>query len=40
MMDLDNRSVNKECGMMCMDRHYEDGDEDIIVNSDQGISQY
>ena len=31
MMDLDNSSVNKECAMMCMDIHCEDGDEDIIM---------
>ena len=38
MMDLDNSSVNKECAMMCMDVHCEDGDEDIIVYRDQGVS--
>ena len=30
MLDLDNSSVNKECAMMCMDVHCEDGDEDIL----------
>ena len=38
MMDLDNSSVNEGCAMMCMDKHYEDGDEDIIMYSDQGVS--
>ena len=38
MMDLDNSSVNEECAMMCMDVHCEDGDEDIIMYGDQGVS--
>ena len=38
MIDLDNSSVNKECAMMCMDVHYEDGDEDMIMYGDQGVS--
>ena len=38
MLDLDNSSVNEECAMMCMDIHCEDGDKDIIVYSDQGVS--
>ena len=38
MMDLDNSSVSKECVMMCMDVHCEDGDEDLIVYGDQGVS--
>ena len=37
-MDLDNSSVCKECAMVCMDIHYEDRDEDIIVYGDQGVS--
>ena len=38
MMDLDNSSVSKECAMMCMEVHCEDGDEDLIVYGDQGVS--
>ena len=38
MLDLDNSSVNKECAMMCTDVHCEDGDEDIIMYRDQGVS--
>ena len=38
MMDLDNSSVNEECAMMCMDVHCEDGDKDIIMYRDQGVS--
>ena len=38
MMDLDDSSVSKECAMMCMDVHCEDGDEDLIVYGDQGVS--
>ena len=38
MMGLDNSSVNEECAMMCMDIHYEDGDKDIIMYVDQGVS--
>ena len=37
-MDLDNSSVSKECVMTCMDVHCEDGDEDLIVYRDQGVS--
>ena len=37
MMDLDNTSVSEECVMVCMDIHYEDWDEDIIMYSDQGV---
>ena len=38
MMDLDNSSVNKECVLMCMDVHCEDGDENVMVYGDQGAS--
>ena len=38
MMDLDNSSVSEECVMMCMDVHQEDGDKDIIMCGDQGVS--
>ena len=38
LLDLDNSSVNEECAMMCTDIHSEDGDEDIIVYGDQGVS--
>ena len=38
MMDLDNSSIGKECVMMCMEVHCEDGDEDLIVYRDQGVS--
>ena len=38
MLDLDNTSVSEECVVVCMDIHYEDWDEDIIVYSDQGVS--
>ena len=38
MMDFDNSSVCKECAMMCTEVHYEDGDEDLIVFGDQGVS--
>ena len=37
MLDLDNSSVSKECAMMCMEVHYEDGDKDLIVYGDQGV---
>ena len=37
MMDLDNTSVSKECVMVCMDVHYEDWDEDIIMYGDQEV---
>ena len=36
MMDLDYNS--EECAMVCMDIHYEDWDEDIIMYRDQGVS--
>ena len=38
MLDLDNSNVNEEFAMMCMDVHCEDGDEDIIMYGDQGVS--
>ena len=38
MMDLDNGSASKKCAMMCTDIHCEDGDEDLIVYGDQGVS--
>ena len=38
MSDLDNSSVGKECVMMCTEIQYEDGDEDLIVYGDQGVS--
>ena len=38
MMDLDNTRVSKECDMVCMDIHYEDWDENIIMYGDQGVS--
>ena len=38
LLDFDNSSVNEECAMMCTDIHSEDGDEDIIVYGDQGVS--
>ena len=38
MLDLDNSSVSKECAMMCMEVQYEDGDKDLIVYGDQGVS--
>ena len=38
MMHMDNSSVREECVMMCMEVHYEDGDEDLIVYADQGVS--
>ena len=38
MMNLDYSSVNEKCVMMCMDVHCEDGDEDVIVYRDQGVS--
>ena len=38
MLDLDNSSVSEECAMMCMEVQYEDGDEDLIVYGDQGVS--
>ena len=37
-MDFDNSSVSKECAMVCMDVHYEDSDDNIIMYSDQGAS--
>ena len=39
MMDLDNSSVREECAVMCMEVHYEDGDKDLIVYGDQGVSK-
>ena len=38
ILDLDNSSVNDECAMMCMEVQYEDGDEDLVVYRDQGVS--
>ena len=38
MMDLDNTSVSNEYVMVCMNVHYEDWDEDIIMYGDQGVS--
>ena len=38
MLDLDNSCVSKECAMMCMEVQYEDGDKDLIVYRDQGVS--
>ena len=38
MLDLDNSSVSEEHAMMCTDVQYEDGDEDLIVCGDQGVS--
>ena len=35
MLDLDNSS---EYAMMCVEVQHEDGDEDLVVYSDQGIS--
>ena len=37
IIDLDNTSLSKECVMACMDVHYEDWDEDIIVYGEQGV---
>ena len=37
-MDLDNNIIGKECAMMCLVVHCEDGDEDLIVYKDQGVS--
>ena len=38
MLDLNNSSKSKECAMMCMEVHYEDEYEDLIVYGDQGVS--
>ena len=38
MLDLDNSSVNAECAMMCTEGQYEDGDKDLVVYRDQGVS--
>ena len=38
MLDLDNSSIGEECAMICMVVQYEDGDEDLIVYRDQGVS--
>ena len=38
VLDLDHSSVSKECAIMCMEVQYEDGDEDLIVYGDQGVS--
>ena len=38
MIDLDNRSANKECAMVGMDLHCEDLDECIIMYGDQEVS--
>ena len=37
-MDMDNSSVNEKYAMMCMDIHCEDGDKDVLVYGDQGVS--
>ena len=38
MLDLDNSSVKMKCSMMCMEVTYEDGDKDLVVYGDQGVS--
>ena len=38
MLDLDNSSVSEECAMMCMEVQHEDGDKDLVVYGDQGVS--
>ena len=38
MMDLDNSIVSKGYAMMCMEVQHEDGDGDLVVYRDQGIS--
>ena len=38
MLDLDNSSLSEECAMMCTEVQYEDGDEDLVVYRDQGVS--
>ena len=38
MLDLDNSSVNEKCTMMCTEVQYEDGDEDLVVYGDKGVS--
>ena len=38
MLDLDNGSVNEECEMIFTEVQYEDGDKDLAVYRDQGIS--
>ena len=38
MLDLDNSSVSEECAMMCTEVQHEDGEEDLVVYGDQGIS--
>ena len=38
MMDLGDRSVCKECAMICTDIYSDDEDEEIVVYRDQGIS--
>ena len=38
MLDLDNSSVSKKCAMMCMRLQYEDGDKDLIVYREEGVS--
>ena len=39
MLDLDNVSVSKGCAMICTEVQHEDGDEDLVVYGDQGISR-
>ena len=39
MLDLDSTSVCVECVMMCTELQYEDADEDVVVYSDQGLTQ-
>ena len=38
MLDLDTTSVSEECGMVCMELHYENASEDEVVYGDVGIS--
>ena len=38
MLNLDNSTISEEFMMMCMEVQYEDGDEDLIVYGDQGVS--
>ena len=38
MLELDNVSVSEEFAVMCMEVQHEDGDKDLVVYGDQGIS--
>ena len=38
MMDLGDKSVCKECAMICTDIYSDDEDEEIVVYGDKGIS--